>query len=71
MYITNIAFCDLLIYLPIGSVLIKILRDNDFLRNLIPKLQKFYFIHYLPKLFSLYLTDLDYLNTILMVFTIK
>ncbi|XP_074114471.1 uncharacterized protein LOC141537395 [Cotesia typhae] len=54
MYVTNIAFCDLFIYSPMGSVLITVGRDEAFLNKVIPALQKFYFQHYLQRLFSMH-----------------
>lgn len=51
MYVTNIAFCDLFIYSPLGSVLITVARDELFLSRLIPKLEKFYFTYYIQRLF--------------------
>ncbi|XP_074113752.1 uncharacterized protein LOC141536872 [Cotesia typhae] len=34
MYVTNIAFCDLFVYSPLGSVLITVARDNVFLQKM-------------------------------------
>lgn len=51
MYVTNIAFCDLFVYSPVGSVVITIARDEKFLSTVILKLEKFYFHHYVKRLF--------------------
>lgn len=52
IYVTNIAICDLYIYSPQGSVLLKILRDNQLLAKLIPKLEQFYFSEYIQRLYA-------------------
>lgn len=52
MYVTNISICDLYVYSPKGSKLVSIKRDNVLLSSLVPKLEKFYFNDYLPKLYA-------------------
>lgn len=48
MYILNLVSCDLFIYSPKGSVKVNISINEEFLSNIIPKVEKFYFEHYLP-----------------------
>ncbi|CAG9762710.1 unnamed protein product [Ceutorhynchus assimilis] len=50
MYLTNISNCDLYIYSNKGSALVKVPRNEMFLRDVIIKLEAFYFKYYLPKL---------------------
>lgn len=57
MYVTNIRFCDLFIYSPQGSVLLKIQRDNELLTQLIPYLENFYFTEYIQRLHAKYCTN--------------
>lgn len=57
MYVTNIGFCDLFIYSPQGSVLLKIQRDNELLTQLIPRLEDFYFTEYIQRLRAKYCTN--------------
>lgn len=54
MYVTNIAFCDLFIFSPQGSVLITIKRDNELLSQLVPRLERFYFHYYIQRLHEKY-----------------
>lgn len=56
MYITKIELCDLFIYSPQGSVLIKIGRDEELLSQLVPHLEQFYFNNYIKSLNAKYST---------------
>ena len=46
---SNVVECDLFLWSPMedGSVLLNIKKDDEFLKNLVPKLDKFYFQFYL------------------------
>lgn len=51
MYVTNLSFCHLFVYSPVSSVLVILQKDDIFLSELIPRLEKFFFTLYLPKLY--------------------
>ena len=50
MFITGLTECELFFWSPEGSELVKVPRDEDFLADLIPKLEYFYFNFLLPKI---------------------
>ncbi|XP_071580317.1 uncharacterized protein [Temnothorax nylanderi] len=47
LYVTGLTVCDLYVWSPKGSCVVSVHRDEDFLKFLIPKLEKFYFQHFL------------------------
>lgn len=48
MYVVGAGVCDFYVYSPRGSVLVQVKRDDSFLREVIPKLEWFFFRHYFP-----------------------
>lgn len=58
MYVSGMSVCDFFVFSPIenGSCLIEVHRDEDFLKTVILKSEKFYFEHYLPALYATALT---------------
>lgn len=54
MYVTGMSVCDLFVFSPVedGCCLIEVHRDEEFLKNVILKSEKFYFEQYLPALFA-------------------
>lgn len=50
LYCTGLLHCDFFVFSPIESVTINIERNNDFLLKIVPKINEFYFNHFLPKL---------------------
>jgi hypothetical protein len=48
MYVSGATMCGLFVYCPCGSIVVEVHKDDDFLSELIPELQSFYFLHYLP-----------------------
>lgn len=52
MYVCGLNVCDLFIYSPVpnGCVNITVVRNEEFLKNVITKCEKFYFQCYLPAL---------------------
>ncbi|XP_074101313.1 uncharacterized protein LOC141528918 [Cotesia typhae] len=54
MYVSGMSVCDFFVYSPVedGSFLIEVNRDEDFLKTMILKSEKFYFKHYLPALYA-------------------
>ena len=54
MYVTGTDTCDLFVHSPIenGSCCITVMRDEQFLMDVIPKCEQFYFEHYLPTLYN-------------------
>lgn len=59
MYVSGMSVCDFFIYSPVedGSCLIEVHRDEDFLKTVILKSEKFYFEHYLPALHATLTTE--------------
>lgn len=54
LYVTGLTVCQFLVFSRHNSILIEILRDDDFLKMVIPKVEYFYFHHYLPVLSNNY-----------------
>ncbi|XP_063548933.1 uncharacterized protein LOC134756064 [Cydia strobilella] len=52
MYVTGMTICDLFIYSPKGSCIVRVDRDEDFIKAAILKSEEFYFAYYLPLLYS-------------------
>ncbi|XP_026462791.1 uncharacterized protein LOC113378640 [Ctenocephalides felis] len=48
LYVCGMYECDLFIWSPAGSCCVTVYRDEEFLQNLVPKLELFYFEQYLP-----------------------
>lgn len=61
MYVTNLPIADLYVYSSQQSLILSGARNNMYLSEVIPKIQLFYFTHYLPYLFTLpdYIIDKD------------
>lgn len=59
MYVSGMSVCDFFVYSPVedGSCLIEVHRDEDFLKTVILKSEKFYFEHYLPALYATFTSD--------------
>lgn len=53
MYVTGVYECAFYVWSPKGSQLVTVHRDEIFLKELIPKLNKFYFKKLLPKVVAL------------------
>lgn len=52
MCMTGTTMCDLFIYSPSGSCIVRVDRDEDFIKTVILKCEEFYFKYYLPLLYS-------------------
>ena len=50
MYVTNAKWGYLYVYSPLGSKVIVVARNETFLKNVLNKLERFYFHYYLPEL---------------------
>lgn len=50
LYVCNAQVCFLYVYSPKGSETIKVSRDESFLQDIVPKMENFYFGHFLPAL---------------------
>lgn len=50
LYVTGLMECDLYVWSPKGSCAVSVHRNEDFLKVLIPKLETFYFKHFLKVL---------------------
>lgn len=50
LYVTGLVVCDLYVWSPKGSCVVPVHRNENFLKFLIPKLEKFYFQYFLEAL---------------------
>ncbi len=50
MYVSGMSKCDFFVWTPVDNLTVQIQKDEEFLRNCVPKLENFYFKHYLPAL---------------------
>lgn len=59
MYVSGMSVRDFFVYSPVedGSCLIEVYRDEDFLKTVILKSEKFYFEQYLPALYATLSTE--------------
>lgn len=63
MYATGLNECDLFVWSSKGSCLVSVDRDENFLQHLIPKINEFYFTHFLPSLCDKDSTDKENVTT--------
>lgn len=48
LYVLNMKVCNFLVFSNVDKVLLRIYKDDDFLLDLIPKVENFYFQNFLP-----------------------
>lgn len=49
LYVTGLNICDFYVWSPKGSYLISVIRNDNFLKKLIPTMKFFYFMYYLQQ----------------------